>query len=1106
MKTLFVFAYLLYTGIVFSQELIPYRNQKLWGYADANGKVVIEPQYEKAYPAWKNGTYKVMRNGEFILIDAKNNVKTKQGYKQIREFCNGYAAACKGGGFNVVQGEIVDGKWGYISEKDYSEVIPFDYDQVSDFNGKLAIVQTGGHWGSWGVIDNANNIIIPFKHPSYSFDMRPHPSIQFYKGGKQLQIDESGKGESWIITDLSGKKISGPVNSMHGIYENPNEKTEAAMRAAEKLKEEKIAKDNFVLKTNKGTFNTSGDLTCIEKGIYITDIKTPDKKTFFGLIDESNNVLVPFIYDYVYHFISGGFVKVSRNNFYGFCDLKGNEVIPCRYADVQPFENGIAKVFLSRNDYSDNSTGYINTKGFEYFKSEPIYQVVTIDGKNQVTDQYFNTVYFPGDNPTSLKVYANAYIVSDNAFQAKLYTLKGDVIFTGTAIEDLSDNCLLLKSEKQQQLFSISTGKITLDSIDHIASKIADPFTNQLAGYSYRNKKGDFGFFSINGESVIPCKYKSIIFSGAYFILENEQNLQGIVGLNNAIIRPFSNDKISLLTKQMFSIQNKNLNEIYDVRTQKLSNYKIKLPKTEKYVWASVFANGKNMYGFINSRTEEILEPVYSNFTVVEMFDRDFIPTRIIQYKRTDGKFDLYNTASGKIVMKDVEKTAPLQGYWLPVMLNGKYKFIDCNGESKFDDLFDNVKSVRTEGYSVVRKGMKYGLIDRDNSTILPYKFADISDVVDDFAITSDGSNYYGLRSISNDSVYVKDQYDEIQLVSIDQDTSGSTYYFLARKGEKMGVIDQFNHVISPFEFEGIARFPFTKGGFTIARNGKAVLFNGKGKCVLDNNFDNIELFDGADSDENEIALVTKGNKVGLYRIDGYMYLPVEYDKIDLENVNYDLNDRIYYIIEKKGKKGMWCNTGKITIPVIYDEMVTTYGDDIGFTIVKENGKYGMYKAFHQQTSTCIYEAIELHENSAYIGKFIVKQNGKYGLMDSTGKLLVPAVYDKLHADYTDGDIPVYYLYKAGKVGLAQADGKITVPALFDRIEPDYDLGETTWYTYKNKLVGLYRADGTEVVPCEFKSKDYYGEDDGKYVLTFIAKNGEKWGLTSTFVFEKINQ
>ncbi|HYG52139.1 MAG TPA: WG repeat-containing protein [Flavobacteriales bacterium] len=1107
MRTLFVFVNLLCACTAFSQELIPYRDSKLWGYADASGKIIIAPQYEKAFPVWKNGICKVMKNGEYFLIDAKNQVKTKQGYKQIWEFSNGFAAACKGGKIDVMQGEIVGGKWGYLRESDFSEAIPFEYDRAFDFNGKLAIVQTGGNWGNWGVIDNSNTVIIPFRHPTYSFDMRPHPSIRFYKGGKQLQIDISGSGNSWIITDLTGKKIAGPVNSMHGLYENPNEKNITAMDAAEKTREAKIARENYVLKTNKGTYYTSGDLTCIEKGIYIADIKDENKKTFFGLIDENNNVLVPFIYDYIYHIISEGFVKVSRNNFYGFCDLKGNEVVQCRYADVEPFEKGIAKVFLSRNDYSDNSVGYINAKGYEYFKSEPVYQVVTLDGKTQITDQYFNPVKLPEDNISTAKIYKNNFIVTVLDFQkVKLYDVQGNLLETGTNVEELSDDCLLVHGENVKRVYSLVSKKVTVDSIHHISTRLFDPKTLRLVGYAYSkpNSPITYGCFDLTGRVILKPAYASIVFSGMYYVL-NSGHEYGICDTNGHFIRPMSKDKISLLSPNLFSIQNKNLNEIYDARTNTLSNYKIKLAREQHSVWASVFANGKGLYGYINKNTEEILEPVYTDFTQLKMFDRNFIPAEVIKFNRADGKFDIYNTATGKIVVKDVEKTGPLQGYWLPVMFNGKYKFVDCYGESKFDDLFDNVKSVRTEGYSVVRKGMKYGLIDRDNNTILPYKFADIADVVDDLAITSDGSNYYGLRNL-NDSVYIQDQYDELFLATIDQDTSGTTYYFLARKGEKMGVIDHSNKIISPFELDGIVRFPFTAGGFTISKNNKVVLFNGKGKCVIDGNFDNIELFEGMGRDGKEIALVTKGNKTGLYGTDGKLILPVEYDNIVTGDVYYDLNDFIYYELEKGGKKGMWCNNGNITIPVKFDRMTTAYGDDIGFTLVKENGKYGLYKAFRKNIANCVYDAIELNEATAYAAKFTVKYKGKYGLLDSTGKMLIPAEYDKIEAYDSEGDLPQYFIYKGGKIGLAQSNGKIIIPALFDKIEPDYELGETTWYTYKDKRIGLYLADGTEVVPCQFKTKDYYGEDDGKYILVFIAQNGEKWGLSSTFVFEKISQ
>lgn len=79
--------------------LFQIRREKLWGYMDRTGKVVIEPQF-----------------------------------RYERDFFNGLASVLK------------NDKFGYINEKG-EEVIPFKFDGALDFIGEIAPVRVGRKWG-----------------------------------------------------------------------------------------------------------------------------------------------------------------------------------------------------------------------------------------------------------------------------------------------------------------------------------------------------------------------------------------------------------------------------------------------------------------------------------------------------------------------------------------------------------------------------------------------------------------------------------------------------------------------------------------------------------------------------------------------------------------------------------------------------------------------------------------------------------------------------------------------------------------------------------------------------------------------------------------------
>jgi hypothetical protein len=60
-------------------------------------------------------------------------------------------------------------------------------------------------------------------------------------------------------------------------------------------------------------------------------------------------------------------VAVYRDGLWGFCDARGKLVIPCQYAAVQCFSNGLAKVWLAGEG---NTYYYIDESGQPYFLPE----------------------------------------------------------------------------------------------------------------------------------------------------------------------------------------------------------------------------------------------------------------------------------------------------------------------------------------------------------------------------------------------------------------------------------------------------------------------------------------------------------------------------------------------------------------------------------------------------------------------------------------------------------------------------------------------------------------------------------------------------------------
>ena len=110
------------------------------------------------------------------------------------------------------------------------------------------------------------------------------------------------------------------------------------------------------------TTSTGGSLTIT----YTSDGK-------YGLVDKSHNVVVPFIYDYIYSQDSDtGLYKVKLKGKYGYIDKNGKEFIKVKYDYIySPEDNGWRKVELKdKYGFVDASGKEIVTPKYDYIYSE----------------------------------------------------------------------------------------------------------------------------------------------------------------------------------------------------------------------------------------------------------------------------------------------------------------------------------------------------------------------------------------------------------------------------------------------------------------------------------------------------------------------------------------------------------------------------------------------------------------------------------------------------------------------------------------------------------------------------------------------------------------
>jgi len=230
--------------------LLPIQENKLWGFIDTKGNIVIKPQFKSVSgfseglaivqleiagireSASGKGTYKPSRFG---FIDETGQVTLRPPYDAVGEFVEGMAPVRIGDRFDGKY--LWDGKWGFINKSgelvvgpqfdsvinSFSDglapvmigkkwgfvnlsrkiVIPPRFDQVEEFSDDLAAVEVGR---KWGFIDKNGAIVI---RPQFSRAWR------FGDGLAAVQVRDGGK---WGFINQNGRLVISPKYEYAGEF------------------------------------------------------------------------------------------------------------------------------------------------------------------------------------------------------------------------------------------------------------------------------------------------------------------------------------------------------------------------------------------------------------------------------------------------------------------------------------------------------------------------------------------------------------------------------------------------------------------------------------------------------------------------------------------------------------------------------------------------------------------------------------------------------------------------------------------------------------------------------------------------------------------------
>lgn len=301
---------------------------------------------------------------------------------------------------------------------------------------------------------------------------------------------------------------------------------------------------------------------------------------------------------------------------------------------------------------------------------------------------------------------------------------------------------------------------------------------------------------------------------------------------------------------------------------------------------------------------------------------------------------------------------------------------------------------------------------------------------------------------------------------------------FLREGGEHNGNIGLVNivtnEVVQPFMFSsntlwhsGIAVVVDTNNKFGVLNNkGEFILPMGECEWVVLLN--------------NDYLMAKKGENTSILDLKGKTLFNVS----EYEELSADIGDNIFGV-KKNGKWGLVDVSGKIVLPIEYDEIILDkYNAYDGLlSCIKKNEKVGFVDREGKVVIPCEYGEISFLSN--YDDVICLEKEGKYGVVDFKGNIVWPFEYDEIY----DGSEELLRAAKDGTKGVINKVGKWLSTEVNDYGLPKARLsGNTLNDVREDGKEGLINADGEQIVPYEYNEIDDLDRDSGLFYGTINGK------------------
>lgn len=410
-----------------------------------------------------------------------------------------------------------------------------------------------------------------------------------------------------------------------------------------------------------------------------------------------------------------------------------------------------------------------------------------------------------------------------------------------------------------------------------------------------------------------------------------------------------------------------------------------------------------------------------------------------------DKKFMFIDLQNPEIRSELYELHHMVKGNRIAVMNNQKWGFMDSSFRVVVPLIFDKVEDFR-DGVATVQSNGKMAVIDEAGRIIAETGGTHPLLLGDGYTqILSNGK--YGIID-RNGKFAIPAVYDEIRSVIKHKDT----YFIVAKKGDKYGILDIYNHTAYPFIFEYYAEISVHSGIEQSRQNGFYAYLTIEKRKTIEKyylNFDprKDQLIEAINY-SNGFKRVSKsgspngGAPYGVKNWDGKLVIPCIYTNID------DYRNYTFRIYTPQGC-GLIDTAGKILIQPKYKYLYDLGSGTNYIQVGRQTGGWGLYTYQGKMLADTLYGGfdrpvfglIPFFANPNYRfdpkGGWIHDER-KVGIMDSTGKILLEAIYDRYTSDQKKQEVAfvsqaeIVYIDPQGKVlrRESKAQAGISIPVI----------------------------------------------------------------------------